>query len=260
MTERAFGIRGNLPPEFAAEVARAAEASRYRAFWITAGLGPPNLAPLAAAARATKTIALGVGAIPLSHCTPDDVLAEVQHWDLPQRRLIIGVGSGFKPILLATFDEYIRRLTAVFACPVVVGAMGPRTCALAGRTADGIVLTLVTPAHARRSMDWAAAGKGQTGRPAFRSYAYISTAVGPDGAQQLQEEARTFTQYPAFVRHFERLGTPPETAGIAVRSLDEISVALGEWDGVVDQVVIRTTRHANSLDQTLALLESAAPS
>jgi alkanesulfonate monooxygenase SsuD/methylene tetrahydromethanopterin reductase-like flavin-dependent oxidoreductase (luciferase family) len=259
MTERAFGIRGNLPPEFAAEVARAAEANGYQAFWITAGLGEPNLAPLAAAAQATTTITVGVGAIPLSHCTADDVVAEVLRWDLPQSRLLLGVGSGFPPISLAAFDEHIRQLKATLACRVVVGAMGPRTCALAGKSADGILLTLVTPEHARRSMVWADAGVPQDGQGGFHSYAYLSTAVGEDSTQELIEEAGTFAQYPAFVRHFERLGSAPETAGIAVQSLDGLSGALQSWDGVVDQVVVRTTRHANSLAQTLALLEAAAP-
>lgn len=260
MTERAFGIRGNLPSEFAAEVARAAQAHKYHAFWITAGLGPPNLAPLAAAARATNTIALGVGAIPLSHCSPADVLAEVQRWDLPHERLVIGVGSGFPPIPLASFDRHIGQLKAGIACRIVVGAMGPRTCALAGRTADGILLTLVTPEHARRSVGWTAAGEARSGPNVFRSYAYISTAVGEDSTQELRQEAATFSQYPAFVRHFERLGSAPETAGIAVKSLDELPGALRTWNGVVDQIVIRTTRNASSLDQTLALLEAAAKS
>jgi alkanesulfonate monooxygenase SsuD/methylene tetrahydromethanopterin reductase-like flavin-dependent oxidoreductase (luciferase family) len=260
MAALAFGIRGNLPPQFAAEVARAAEVKGYRAFWITAGLGPPSLGLLAAAAKVTSTIALGMGAIPLSHCTPKDVLAEVRRWDLPQGRLIVGVGSGFQPIPLTRFASYIDELTGGLSCPVVVGAMGPRTCALAGRTADGVLLTLVTPDHARRSIGWVAGGAAEAGRPAPRSYAYMSTAVGEDSLEQLREEARTFVQYPAFVRHFERLGTPPETAGIAVRSLDELPAGLADWDGVVDQVIIRTTRHANSLEQTLALLESSAPS
>ena len=259
MTALAFGIRGNLPPEFAAEVARAAEVKGYRAFWITAGLGPPSLGLLAAAAKVTSTITLGVGAIPLSHCTPKDVLVEVRRWDLPQERLIVGVGSGFQPLPLTRFTSYIGDLTGDLSCPVVVGAMGPRTCALAGRT-DGVLLTLVTPDHARRSVGWVAAGAAEAGRPAPPSYAYMSTAVGEDSLEQLREEARTFVQYPAFVRHFERLGTPPEMAGIAVRSLDELPARLADWDGVVDQVIMRTTRHANSLEQTLTLLDSCAQS
>ncbi len=259
MTERAFGIRGNLPPEFAAEVAHAAEARGYGAFWITAGLGEPNLAPLAAAARASKTIAIGVAAIPMTHSTPNDVVAEVERWDLPQERLIVGVGSGFPPLTLAKFDAYIRQLKAELACPIVVGAMGPKTCELAGRSADGIVLTLVTPEHARRSTDWTAAGIERRDRHGFRSYAYLSTAVGADSIQQLKEEAATFTRYPAFVRHFERLGTPPETAGIAVESLEKLDGALRSWDGIVDQIVVRTTRSSNALEETLALLQAAAP-
>ncbi len=206
MTELAFGIRGNLPPEFAADVASAAEAHGYSAFWITAGLGPPLLAPLAAAANVTRTITLGVGAIPLSHCSAHDIATEVRRLDLPEDRLIVGVGSGFKPIPVARFAEDIVELKRTLTCPVVVGAMGPRTCELAGRESDGLLLTLVTPEHARLSVEWLGAGAAEAGRPAPRSYAYMSTAIGADALQQLAEEAGTLHPVPGLRAPFRASG------------------------------------------------------
>src|SRR6185295_17205323 len=93
-TGRGFGIAGALDIEVAARLAEAAEAAGYASFWANDTPGGDGLASLAAAAKRTTRIKLGVGVIPIDRSPAEQIASHVKELGLPEDRLLLGIGSG----------------------------------------------------------------------------------------------------------------------------------------------------------------------
>ncbi|MDQ3227794.1 MAG: LLM class flavin-dependent oxidoreductase, partial [Chloroflexota bacterium] len=91
---RGFGVAGALPLEIVRVLASAAEAAGYHTFWVNDTPQGDGLAALRAAADVTSDIRLGVGVIPLDRQPADVIARRVYELDLPQERLLVGIGSG----------------------------------------------------------------------------------------------------------------------------------------------------------------------
>ena len=61
--------------------------------------------------------------------------------------------------------EAIRELRPAAWCGLVVGALGPSMCRLAGEAADAVLLSSVAPTHAARSAEIVRAAADAAGRP-----------------------------------------------------------------------------------------------
>jgi alkanesulfonate monooxygenase SsuD/methylene tetrahydromethanopterin reductase-like flavin-dependent oxidoreductase (luciferase family) len=153
----------------------------------------------------------------------------------------------------------IRALRAELRARLVVAALGPRMCHLAGEVADGVLLNWLTPEHARTSADWVRAGAAAAGRPAPRLAAYVRVALGAAGAARLEEEGRRYAAIPAYAAHFARMGVPPVTTGVAAATGAAVAPALGRWEPVMDDVVVRALTGHDTVDETLAVLRAARP-
>jgi alkanesulfonate monooxygenase SsuD/methylene tetrahydromethanopterin reductase-like flavin-dependent oxidoreductase (luciferase family) len=257
---RGFGLAAALPPETISAAAAAAEGAGYGSFWVNDTPGADGLERLAAAAAVTRRIALGVGVIPLDRRPAAEIIARVAELGLPQERLILGVGSGAGSG--AAGVERVRAALPALAvglqAPVVVGALGPRMCRLAGEAAAGVLLNWLTAAYSGPSAEWVRAAAREAGRPAPRLMAYVRAAL-PAGAARLQAEADRYAAIPAYGNHFVRMGVPAVVTGVSGEAND-LQAGLAAYEAVVDETVVRAITPADTLDEIMALLQAAAPS
>ena len=205
----------SLPASLVVEVAEGLEAAGVEQLWViedcfyTAGIS------LAATALArTQSLTVGIGILPAVARNPAITAMEIATLaQLAPGRVLAGIGHGVQewmaqmgartPSPLTTLDEAItivRRLLggetvtfdgSVFSMrdvalaappddppPVLAGVRGPKSLALAGRVADGVVLAEgAGPTYVRQSIEHA-------GSPdPFRVSVFTALAIGHDGRE-----------------------------------------------------------------------------
>jgi alkanesulfonate monooxygenase SsuD/methylene tetrahydromethanopterin reductase-like flavin-dependent oxidoreductase (luciferase family) len=239
--------------------AREAEALGYTSFWVNHPGQVDGLAALAQAAAETRRLDLGVGVIPLHTRGPASIAEGVRATGLPLPRLLLGVGSP-NPKALERVREGVAALRASLQTRVIVAALGPRMCRLAGEVADGVLFNWLTPEYARRSADLVREGAAAARRTTPTLYGYVRLAMGPAGIARLAEEADRYAKIPAYAAHFERMGVKPADTAIAGQSPAEIRAGLGTWAGALDEIVLRAITGNDTIDETLALVTAAKPS
>src|SRR5207247_5247464 len=146
-----------VAPAISRASAREAEGLGYTSFWVNHPGATDGLVSLALAATETRRIELGIGVIPLHTRGPASIAQGIRANALPVARLLLGVGSPNPGALLRVGDG-VRALRAELPARLVVAALGPRMCRLAGEVADGVLFNWLTPEHARRSAEWVRAG------------------------------------------------------------------------------------------------------
>jgi len=253
-----FALFAGIAPEVIRACARESEARGYTSFWVNHPGSTDGLAALAQAAAETRTVALGVGVIPLHTRGPESIVQGVRTTRLPLDRLLLGVGSP-NPQSLSRVRDGIAALRAQLSTRLIVAALGPRMCRLAGEVADGVLLNWLTPEHARRSADLVREGAAAAKRKTPTIYAYVRLAMGAAAASRLAEEADRYAKIPAYGANFERQGVKPIDTAINVQAPAAIAGALERWRGAVDEVVLRAITAGDTLDETLALVRAARP-
>jgi alkanesulfonate monooxygenase SsuD/methylene tetrahydromethanopterin reductase-like flavin-dependent oxidoreductase (luciferase family) len=258
-TTRSFGIEGALPSAVVGELARAAEASGYRTLWTNDTPDGDGLAALRAAADATGTIGLGVGLLPLDRVPAARIVERVGRLGLPVGRLRIGLGAGAASGGLARVRRGVPVVAKGTGAAVVVGALGPRMCQLAGEVADGVLLDWPTPASVGTARERVADGARSSGRAAPRVAGYVFTALGPAGVGRLRAEAAYYASVPAYAAHFARAGADPLDAAVHADTRPRLRERLAVYDAVLDEVVVRAVVDAPSASAYLRVLDAAAP-
>jgi alkanesulfonate monooxygenase SsuD/methylene tetrahydromethanopterin reductase-like flavin-dependent oxidoreductase (luciferase family) len=255
---RGFALFAGIDAGLLGQAGQEAEALGYASFWVNHPGRTDGLAALAAAAGATRRIALGVGVVPLHTRGPESIADGVRAQRLPLDRLLLGVGSP-NPGALARVREGVAALRRQLQTRVVVAALGPAMCRLAGEVADGVLFNWLTPDYARASADLVRAGAQAAGRPVPALYAYVRVAVGPDGAARLEDEAGRYAAIPAYAAHFARMGVAPVDTGIAAPAAGAVAPALAAWDGAVDHVVVRAITARDVSEEIQEVLRAARP-
>src|SRR5256885_509599 len=170
-----FALFAGAAPEILRASAREAEGLGYSSFWVNHPGATDGLAALALAAGETRRIELGIGVIPLHTRGPDSIVQGVHANGLPLDRLLLGVGSP-NPGALTRVREGVAALRSKLAARLVVAALGPQMCRVAGEVADAVLFNWLTPEHARRSAEWVRAGAAAAGRQPPRLFAYVRLA------------------------------------------------------------------------------------
>jgi len=255
---RGLALFAGIAPEIIRASAREAEALGYSSFWVNHPGATDGLAALALAARETQRIELGIGVIPLHTRGPDSIVQGVRAHGLPLGRLLLGVGSP-NPGALPRVREGIATLRSQLQTRLVVAALGPQMCRLAGEIADGVLFNWLTPEHARASADLVRSGAAAASRRPPKIFAYVRLAVGAGARDRLAQEADRYGAIPAYAANFARMGVKPVETAIAAESPAAISTALGAWQGVVDEVVIRAITGRDTVEETLTLVRAAKP-
>jgi probable F420-dependent oxidoreductase len=128
-----------------ADEARHAEHLGFSTLWRSG-----NLPMLDVAVRATKTIPVATGIIPVSEVAAADVVATYESLQRDHRgRFIVGLGGARNSHPLETLNTYFNELdcAGVPASSRVLAALGPNMLALARDRACGAYPYLVTPSY-----------------------------------------------------------------------------------------------------------------
>jgi len=254
-----FAMFAATAPEVIRAAAREAEALGYGSFWVNHPGSTDGLASLALAAGETRRIELGIGVIPLNTRGPASIVQGVKATALPLDRLLLGVGSP-NPKSLSRVREGIAELRGKLSTRLIVAALGPKMCHLAGEVADGVLFNWLTPEHARLSAGWVREGAKAAGRKPPTLYAYVRLALGPAAIERLGEEGARYAAIPAYASNFERMGVKPVETAISAQTGKDVPAALAKWRGAVDEIVLRAITAKDTVEENVALLQAARPS
>ena len=253
-----FALFAATAPDVIRAAARESETLGYTSFWVNHPGPTDGLAALAQAAGETRQVALGVGVVPLHTRGPESIAKGVRDTKLPLDRLLLGVGSP-NPKSLDRVREGVAALRAQFSTRIVVAALGPKMCHLAGEVADGVLFNWLTPEHATASAALVREGAQAARRPVPRLFAYVRLAMGPGGAERTAKEGARYDSVPAYHANFERMGVKPEATAVIADTSADVARALERWDGVLDEIVLRALPADDGVESTLALLRAAKP-
>ena len=217
MADRAFGVAAGLDPEVAAPLASRCRQLGYSSMWSNDHPGALGLETLAVFAEAAPELELGVAVMALDRHAPTAIAGHVDRLGLDRDRLWIGVGAGFSERPLTRMRQALPELRdALGGIRLVLAAMGPKMCALAGSAYDGAFFNWMTPAFAADARRHVEAGAAEAGREPPPVFGYVRAAVGEDAAARLaKEEAFYRDLHDGYRNHFARLGAPEGTVGVA---------------------------------------------
>jgi alkanesulfonate monooxygenase SsuD/methylene tetrahydromethanopterin reductase-like flavin-dependent oxidoreductase (luciferase family) len=261
VSDWAFGVAAGLDPEVATPLAARCQELGYSSMWSNDTPVGNGLDTLAAFAEGTDELELGVGVMALNRHEPADINERIDALGLDRNRLWlgVGVGAGFAGPPLTTMRETLPALReAIPGVRLVIAAMGPRMCALAGRASDGAFLNWVTPEFAAGARESVHSGAADAGREPPPVFGYVRTAVGDDAQERLTKEESFYRDLDeGYRRQFARLDRPTGTVGVAAATADEARRALDEYEAL-DVVVVRGLASA-TLEAMGALAAAAAP-
>jgi alkanesulfonate monooxygenase SsuD/methylene tetrahydromethanopterin reductase-like flavin-dependent oxidoreductase (luciferase family) len=141
---------------------------------------------------------------------------------------------------------------------LVLAAMGPKMCALAGAEYDGAFFNWMTAAYAPGARRKVEAGAGDAGRETPPVLGYVRTAVGPDAAERLAKEESFYRDlHPGYRNHFDRLGEPEGTVGVAASDAADAQAQLATYTAL-DTIVVRGLASAR-VEPMTAVAAAAAP-
>ena len=255
-TMRGFGVAGSLPLDLIRVIVRDAEAAGYTTLWVNDVPRGDGLAALAVAAAVTSRISLAVGVIALDRRPASSIIADLSRLNLPNDRLVLGVGAGSSPGGLDRVRAGVNAIKAETSSRVVVGALGPRMVDLAATVADGVLLNWLTPDWARQSARAAGHASARAGRPAPFVAGYVRTALGAAAQTRLADEAARYERFPSYAAHFGRMGVSAFDTAVVGSSTEEIRTRLDQY-AEFDELVVRAITADETRGSYMALMEAA---
>jgi len=256
---RGFGVAAGLDPEVARPLAERCAALGYGSMWSNDHPGAKGLETLVEFGAAAPGLDLGVAVIALDRTPPEVIAADIERLGLDPGRLWLGVGAGFSKKPLTQMRESLPDLREKLpGVRLVLAAMGPKMCALAGAEFDGVFFNWMTPEFAADARQKVEASAQEAGRETPPVFGYVRTAVGLDAAERLAKEESFYRDlHPGYRNHFDRLGEPEGTVGVAAGDAETAQKALAVYTAL-DTVVVRGLASAK-VEPMVAVAESAAP-
>jgi alkanesulfonate monooxygenase SsuD/methylene tetrahydromethanopterin reductase-like flavin-dependent oxidoreductase (luciferase family) len=259
VSARGFGVAAGLDPAVAGPLASRCAELGYGSIWSNDHPGALGLETLAVFGEAAPGLDLGVAVMALDRHSAADIAGHINRLGLDRERLWIGVGAGFSEKPLTVMRQAIVGLReALPGVRLVLAAMGPKMCALAGREYDGAFFNWMTPAFAasaRLNVESSAADTEQGPPPCF---GYVRVAVGDHAAERLAKEESFYRNlHHGYRNHFARLGEPEGTVGVAAADREPTQAALSAYEAL-DVTVVRGLASA-SVEAMTAVAEASAP-
>jgi alkanesulfonate monooxygenase SsuD/methylene tetrahydromethanopterin reductase-like flavin-dependent oxidoreductase (luciferase family) len=256
---RGFGVAAGLDPEVARALGKRCAELGYGSMWSNDHPGAKGLETLVEFGAAAPGLDLGVAVIALDRTPPEQIAADVERLGLDPARLWLGVGAGFSEKPLTRMRESLPELREKLpGVRLVLAAMGPKMCALAGAELDGAFFNWMTPAFAARAREKVEGGAREAGRETPPIFGYVRTAVGPDAAARLAKEESFYRDlHDGYRNHFARLDEPEGTVGVAAANPTEAQSQLVAYTAL-DTIVVRGLASAK-IEPMLSLAEAAAP-
>jgi alkanesulfonate monooxygenase SsuD/methylene tetrahydromethanopterin reductase-like flavin-dependent oxidoreductase (luciferase family) len=255
---RGFGVAAGLDPEVARPLAQRCAELGYGSMWSNDHPGAKGLETLAEFGAAAPGLDLGVAVIALDRTPPQAIAADIEHLGLDPARLWLGVGAGFSKKPLTRMRESLPELREELpGVRLVLAAMGPKMCALAGAEFDGVFFNWMTPEFAAGARQKVETGAKEAGRETPPVFGYVRTAVGPDAAGRLAKEESFYRDlHPGYRSHFDRLAEPEGTVGVAAPDANAAKKSLAAYTAL-DTVVVRGLASA-TVEPMTAVAGSAA--
>jgi alkanesulfonate monooxygenase SsuD/methylene tetrahydromethanopterin reductase-like flavin-dependent oxidoreductase (luciferase family) len=256
---RAFGVAAGLDPEVAQPLASRCAELGYGSMWSNDHPGAKGLATLAEFAAAAPGVELGVAVIALDRTPPEQIAADVEELGVDRTKLWLGVGAGFNKKPLSAMREALPELRELLPeVKLVLAAMGPKMCELAGSSFDGVFFNWMTPAFAAGARAKVEAGAREAGRETPRVFGYVRTAVGPDAGKRLAKEESFYRDlHKGYRDHFDRLGEPEGSVGVAAPDRNDAQSQLAAYKPL-DTIVVRGLASA-SIEAMGNVATAAAP-
>ncbi|HEY5814790.1 MAG TPA: LLM class flavin-dependent oxidoreductase [Solirubrobacterales bacterium] len=256
---RGFGVAAGLDSEVARPLAARCAELGYDSMWSNDHPGAKGLETLAEFAAAAPEVDLGVAVIALDRQSPAEIAADIERLGLDRSKLWLGVGAGFSEKPLTRMRETLPELRdALPGVRLVLAAMGPKMCALAGAEFDGVFFNWMTPEFAARARNQVEKGAQEAGRECPPVFGYVRTAVGDDAAERLTKEESFYRDlHDGYRNHFTRLGEPEGAVGVAAADSDTAQKHLAAYTAL-DTVVVRGLASAN-VDAMGNVATAAAP-
>ena len=197
--------------------------------WSNDHPGALGLETLTVFADAAPALELGVAVMALDRHPPAEINGHIERLGLDRERLWLGVGAGFAAKPLTTMREALPDLREQLpGVRLVLAAMGPKMCALAGSAYDGVFFNWMTPEFAASARARTSSGAPATGRASRRRCSATSAPrSAPTPRERLAKEESFYRDlHDGYRNHFDRLGEPEGTVGVAAADSDEAQLLL----------------------------------
>jgi alkanesulfonate monooxygenase SsuD/methylene tetrahydromethanopterin reductase-like flavin-dependent oxidoreductase (luciferase family) len=237
LSQLSLGLRASVGPDVIALVAASAEDLGFRGMWLSDSEDGDALAGLEAAARATSSLQLGVGVLPLDRRSVTDVLLAVGN--LPTERLSIGIGAGRSTGGLRRVAEGVQFLREGTEARIVVGALGPKMRRMAAERADGLLLNWLTPSAASEAVTDLERDRDERD---VRSIAYVRTVLDAAAHPALLQEIQRKAGRAAYAANLARTGS--DLMDATIDGSQGLHASLARYTRVVDEVVLRAVTPA----------------
>ncbi len=259
--DRGFGVAGSLDPNIIRQLAPLIESLGFRTLWINDTPGGDSLLGCAVACEVTTALRVATGVIPIDRRGAAHIITDVVDRGIPADRLTIGIGSGMAPKPLARVRTAVAALRekADPATMISVGALGPRMTSLAASVGDDVLLNWLTPDAARISFQDIATAASDASRATPRVSAYVRVAMASTAIRRLTIEAERYGSYPSYAAHFRRFGVEAIDTTIGSGDGAEVASRLNQFEGTVNEIVVRAITEAETIDAYRRLAIAVAP-
>lgn len=256
---RGFGIDADVRLETAVAVARMVEDAGYRSFWVN---GSPHEAAfdIVESALDATNIDVGVGVLPLTRISAEEIVEEVRSRGLPQERIWLGVGSNRRPGALEEVGQAATLFRDELDVVVTTAAVGPRMMALAGKVADAVVLTWSFVAEVRRARAVLSDAAAAAGRDVPTVVSYVRCALLPQGEAVVAERAGFYDSIPHYRKVFARHDMTAADTVVTGFSREDLLSGIAREESVLDESVVRAIPAANTVEAIGDLVVACAPS
>lgn len=173
----------------------------------------------------------GISAVPANGQPPEFYAAQARRlWESTKGKFTLVVGSGTWTGAAARMRDYLPQVRRQLAPgqPLFAAALGPLMVRLAGELADGVSLNWCTPEQIASSREQIEAAATAANRPAPLVVQYIRTAVDPDASlaqRTVAKSAARYLRFPAYRRHFERMGVAQDLESASAMVAGTVPVA-----------------------------------
>lgn len=243
-----FGVAAGLDPGLAKELGVLFAELGYTTLWSNDHPKASGLETVAALGEGAPGLDLAVGALALDRHSPKQVAVKVDELGIGPGRLLLALGAGFTKKPLSTVRQGVEMMREALpeGTRLLVAAMGPKMCTLAGEIADGVMLNWMTPERASWARELVEQGARSAGRDTPPLYGYLRVAVDEKASERLAKEEGFYRElHQGYRKHFAALGSEPGTIGIATSDSVQVRAAIDEFRPALDEVVVRALASAN---------------
>jgi alkanesulfonate monooxygenase SsuD/methylene tetrahydromethanopterin reductase-like flavin-dependent oxidoreductase (luciferase family) len=257
---RGLGITAGLDAGLARDLAVLAANLGYHSLWSNDEPASPGLTTLAHCNAAAPQLELGIGVLPLDRHRPNQIAADIDRLGLDPAKLWIGIGAGQLQSPIEIIRRAVDELRELLPpqTRLVMAAMRPRLCHLAGAIADGALLNWMPPAQAAQARRWVQQGADTAGCPAPVVASYIRVAVGSGALRRLRDDEEHYRRInEGHRKHFEAMNAPLGSVGVAASRRPDLLDGLAPYHSALDLPIARLLAGHNAASLHAAAVAAA---